>query len=83
MNLFFVFIFSLLLGCASESRVKIYKIDYQRQMLIRDLKEKDTLTYEQADGFLCMSQKDVERFADQLVTKEAFSKEKIETGFHP
>lgn len=72
-----VFISFLIGACSGpKSRIKIYKIDYARQSLVRSLSDKDVLTFSEADGFLCTSPKDLERLAEEVIARENHCKSK-------
>ena len=70
------FLVFLLCGCASQQpRFKIYKIESNRQLLVRSLSDKDVLSYGEADGFLCVSPQDLERLAEEVIARENHCKE--------
>lgn len=58
-------------GCATPTPVKIYKLDYYRGYMVRDLINRDVLTLQQAHGFLCFSKEDFKKLADDLADKKA------------
>ena len=51
-----------LIGCGhGRQKYELYVHDAARQLFIRDLVNKDVLTYEQADGLICQKPEDVKR----------------------
>jgi len=50
-----------LLGCVHERPTKLYIHDADRRLFIRNLENKDVLTYEQADGLICQSPEDMKK----------------------
>lgn len=50
-----------LLGCAHGPEYRLYRHDAARELFIRDMKNKDVLTYEQAHGLICFRPEDVKK----------------------
>lgn len=54
-----IVLFLSVVGCSTQGRVyRVYIHDARRELFIRDMKNKDVLTYGQAHGLLCMTEKD-------------------------
>jgi len=87
--IFVAVIFSyLFLGCANKARVKLYKFSYKEKLFVREkrkLHKKDVKTLKQADGFICTSQRDLERAAEgvQSVSQTAEKKGKKKKWWPP
>jgi hypothetical protein len=43
---------------------RIYVHDAKRGLFIRDLKNKDVLTYKEAHGLLCLPEEDIKKLVD-------------------
>ena len=54
-----------LLGCSHGREHRLYVHNAARQLFIRDLANKDVLTYEQADGLICHSPEDVKKLIEK------------------
>jgi hypothetical protein len=54
-----------LLGCSHGGEHRLYVHDADRQLFIRDLANKDVLTYEQADGLICQKPEDMKKLMEK------------------
>lgn len=63
---------SFLQGCSHGREYRIYFHDANRGLFIRDLKDKDVLTYKEGHGLVCMPESDVRKMADQIATDKAY-----------
>lgn len=60
-----------IISCTSPGpRFKIYKLSYDRGLLVRDRSDKDVLTFEEAHGYLCISPTDLERLAEEIMARK-------------
>jgi hypothetical protein len=61
----------ILTGCANgAARFKIYRYNNDRGLFVRS-GDKDVLRPEEAHGFLCVSQGDLEKMAHELAAKKS------------
>lgn len=60
-----------LLGCAHGREYRFYVHDANRQLFIRNLKNKDVLTYEQADGLICQRPEDMKKLMEKTKEKDS------------
>lgn len=61
---------STLAGCAHDREFRLYVFDANRQLFIRNMKNKDVLTVEQADGLICQKPEDVKKFYQKTTCSE-------------
>lgn len=50
-----------LLGCTHGREYRLYVYDANRQVFVRNLKNGDVLTHEQADGLICQRPEDMKK----------------------
>lgn len=61
----------ILTGCATDAaRFKIYRYNNDRGLFVRS-GDKDVLRPEEAHGFFCVSQNDLEKIAQEAASKNA------------
>lgn len=54
-----------LLGCAHERAIRLWVHDADRGLFIRDLENKDVLTYGQGHGLICFDKKDMRKLKEK------------------
>lgn len=64
------------LGCSHGREYRIYIHDADRGLFIRDLKNKDVLTYREGHGLICMPETDVRKVVDQIATDKSYGRKK-------
>lgn len=73
-------VLSLLSGCShggdhrKKHEYRVYVHDAHRGLFIRDLKDKDVLTYEKAHGLVCFSKKDLTKMVEFISIKNSYCK---------
>ena len=55
---------------------KLYVHDAHRGLFIRDLKDKDVLTYKEGHGLICTSEKDFRKLIDEAIVEKAYKEQK-------
>lgn len=63
-------------GCSHGRTYRIYVHDASRGLFIRDLKNKDVLTYKEGHGLICMPETELRKLADQIATDKAYGGKK-------
>ncbi len=63
-------------GCSHGREYRIYVHDAHRGLFIRDLKNKDVLTYKEGHGLICMPETEVRKVVDQISTDKAYGRRK-------
>jgi len=63
-----------LMSCSHGRTYRIYIHDAHRGLFIRDLKNKDVLSYKEGHGLLCMPEEDVKKLMEEVSTKKAYGR---------
>jgi len=67
-----ILIFSLISCAKDQARIKIYKYNHNRGLLVRKSGDMDVLTLDRAHGFLCISPRDLERLAEEIIARKNY-----------